>query len=418
MFSAFWVAVSFGPANADQAVPIVPLEKIFSRMNAIHTLSYHTKVQSPAGSTLRAKIWIKGNKVKADGGWLKTGQIGKRGYQYSNNQWVESPGLSTNTVLTFLKEAQGADDTKIIGGQTINGSETTIITYTQPRWDKSSNVIKVKLWVSNKDLVPIKIQATNITRNKVQTEEISDISFEDIDDTVFAGILKAEEQAKHRAKEKWKSWQEEREKLYQRALAVDDDQRFTPERKEDFWKSTLSAMCRNNPYSDRDDEMRSHARSRILYWMDKKPISAPKPAPVSPRAGDKKKAHDSRFIPRANGVVEDTATGLEWIAWLDVDTNWNDAQIWVKSLTVDDGGWRMPTREELIKLYVRGAARNNMTPFLKTSGFSVWSGEKKGETTVWQVDFFGGRTGYRVLPVDCNHCTFTRAFAVRSKRSE
>jgi hypothetical protein len=98
-----------------------------------------------------------------------------------------------------------------------------------------------------------------------------------------------------------------------------------------------------------------------------------------------------------------------------VDTTWNDAQTWVKDLTADGGGWRMPTIEELKTLYKKGAGENNMTPLLKTSGFSVWSGEKKDSLTAWKVVFFSGGTSYRVIPIDCSRCIFTRAFAVRSK---
>ena len=111
----FWAVACFGLSNADQAVLSVTPEQIFRKVNSIKSLSYQAKIKSPAGRILKAKIWIKGNKVKVDGGWLKTGQIGKKGFEYCNNKWVASPGLSTNTIITFLKEAQKADDTNVIG---------------------------------------------------------------------------------------------------------------------------------------------------------------------------------------------------------------------------------------------------------------------------------------------------------------
>ncbi|MDH4204302.1 MAG: DUF1566 domain-containing protein [Desulfobacteraceae bacterium] len=418
IFLIFWLTASFGPAHADETVRSVTLEQIYTKMNSIKTLSYQSKIRSPAGNMARTKIWIKGNKVRAQGDRIKAGQIGKRGYQYFGDRWIESPGFSINTVITFLKEAHEADDTKIIGEQIINGEDTTIIEYTRPRWDNFSNVIKVKLWVSNKNFVPIKIQAVNITENKIQTEEISNISFEKIDETVFDDILKKDEQVKRQAKEKWISWMEAKEKGYQGALKMDEDLRYTPKQKEIYWESILSSICKDNPYSVKDDEMRAYARSRLLYWMDKESASSPTPPSGSPSAENVEIGRDSTYIAYANGVVEDTMTGLEWIAGLDADTNWNDAQNWVQSLTVDGGGWRMPTRDELKTLYKKGAGKSNMTPLLKISGFSVWSGEKKDSSTAWKVDFFGGRTSYRVIPIDCDRCMLTRAFAVRSKHNK
>ena len=155
IFLMFWVAGSFGLADADETGSSVTLEQIFSKMNSIKTLSYQSKIRSPNGDMARTKIWIKGNKIRADGDAIKAGQIEKRGYEYFNNRWIDLPGFSINTVITFLKEAQEAGDTKIIGEQIINGEDTTIIEYTRPKWDNLSNELKVKLWVSNKNFVPI-----------------------------------------------------------------------------------------------------------------------------------------------------------------------------------------------------------------------------------------------------------------------
>ncbi len=414
IFLMFWVAGSFGPAEAGETGSSVTLEQIFSKMNSIKTLSYQSKIRSPAGNIAGIKIWIKGDKIRADGEGIKAGQIGKRGYEYHNNKWIDSPGFSVNTVITFLKEAQEAGDTKIIGEQIINGEDTTIIEYTRPIRDNLSNELKVKLWVSNRTFVPIKTQITNITKNKIQTGEISNLSFEEIDETVFGDILKKDEQVKRQAGEKWRLWQEAAEKGYQRALKTDEEQQLTPERKKNIWKSFRSSICKNNPYSSADDEMRSYARSRILYWMNKESASSP----GSPGVGDEGTGRDSTFIAYPNGVVGDTATGLEWIAGLDVDMTWDDAQAWVQSLNVDGEGWRMPTRDELKTLYKRRAGKNNMTPLLKTTGLGIWSGEKKDSSTAWMADFFGSRTSYRVIPIDCNRCMFTRAFAVRAKQNE
>ena len=99
----FSVVLSFSPAFAYQADKALTSEQIFSRINSIDALSYKARIKSPAGRLLRTKVWIKGDKVKADGGWIKTGQIGDRGFEYCNNKWVASPALSINTVITHRK---------------------------------------------------------------------------------------------------------------------------------------------------------------------------------------------------------------------------------------------------------------------------------------------------------------------------
>ena len=101
----------------------------------------------------------------------------------------------------------------------------------------------------------------------------------------------------------------------------------------------------------------------------------PEPKYTPPVSKPKDVAHDGTFIAYASGVVRDTKTGLEWIAGPDRNTTWYTAKSWVESLSIDGGGWRMPTREELKSLYQKGAGKRNMTPLLKTTGWFVWSGE-------------------------------------------
>jgi len=61
---------------------------------------------------------------------------------------------------------------------------------------------------------------------------------------------------------------------------------------------------------------------------------------------------DDRFCSLPSGIVKDSNTGLEWKVGPDKDTNWNEVRSWVQSLSLDDGGWRMPTVDELVSLYV------------------------------------------------------------------
>ena len=121
---------------------------------------------------------------------------------------------------------------------------------------------------------------------------------------------------------------------------------------------------------------------------------------------------DRHFEKYDTGVVKDAKTGLEWYAGPNKDTDWNEAKMWVDGLSVDGGGWRMPTRSELKRLYEKGKGSRNMTPLLETTGWWVWSGEKEGSSGAWGHYFYyggdenWGNRGYR---------SNKRAFAVRSR---
>ena len=71
----------------------------------------------------------------------------------------------------------------------------------------------------------------------------------------------------------------------------------------------------------------------------------------------------------------------------------------------------MPTMNELEGLYKEGKGNRNTTPLLKTTGWSVWSGETSGVNNAWRLDFFDG-DGYMFGHTFQNNL---RAFAVRSR---
>ncbi len=137
------------------------------------------------------------------------------------------------------------------------------------------------------------------------------------------------------------------------------------------------------------------------------------PALTNPRIVKK----DRHYVKYDTGVVRDTRTGLELYAGPDKDTNWHEAKAWVNRLSVDGGGWRMPTRAELEKLYEKGVGSLNMTPLLKTNGRSVravWSGEEGGAgASMWYSNFsYGfGDGGWGLL----DFSSTLRVFAVRSR---
>jgi hypothetical protein len=133
--------------------------------------------------------------------------------------------------------------------------------------------------------------------------------------------------------------------------------------------------------------------------------------PIFSQATQSEIARDGTFIAFPSGVVRDTKAGLEWVAGPDRDVTWDEARDWVERLNIDGGGWRMPTMDELGTLYQPGRGKRNMTPLLKTTGWLVWSGEKKALSS----RLFSFNIGCKKWPLRNASC-FPRAFAVRLVR--
>ena len=118
------------------------------------------------------------------------------------------------------------------------------------------------------------------------------------------------------------------------------------------------------------------------------------------------------FIAFNNGVILDANSGLEWITGPDKNTSWEVAKPWAENLTVDGGGWRMPTRKELKALYRYGAGTRNMSSLLKTKGWFVWSGKTSGSLSAWGFNFIDGHNTWYGRDGSYNF----RGFAVRSRK--
>ena len=98
---------------------------------------------------------------------------------------------------------------------------------------------------------------------------------------------------------------------------------------------------------------------------------------------------NERFIKHVSGLVRDENTDLEWIAGPDKDTTWFEAIYWVENLSIDGGGWRLPTINELQTLNEDSAGKCSITTSLKTSGWWVWS-SSLDIYRAWQFSFYSG----------------------------
>ena len=119
------------------------------------------------------------------------------------------------------------------------------------------------------------------------------------------------------------------------------------------------------------------------------------------------------FLVTDNGIVLHRSTDLEWFIGPDKDMTCYEAKDWADNLSVDGGGWRMPTINELRTLY-EAVNKTSGLPWSKFKGWVVWSGElyEKSRTDSWLLVF--DFNGVRVLESCAHHAS--RALATRSRR--
>ena len=104
---------------------------------------------------------------------------------------------------------------------------------------------------------------------------------------------------------------------------------------------------------------------------------------------------------RANEVVTDHVTGLQWQDDVETKTitkTWADAQSYCSTLSLDGGGWRLPTVQELQSIVVDGAYNPSIdtTAFVNYNTSSYyWSATTHADGTdrAWIVFFYYGDAG-------------------------
>jgi hypothetical protein len=94
------------------------------------------------------------------------------------------------------------------------------------------------------------------------------------------------------------------------------------------------------------------------------------------------------------------------------DTTWDEAKSWVETLSIDGGGWRMPSRKELKGLCRKGVGIRKMSPLFKTTGSFVWTDETVGSLHAWGFCFEIGSAYWARR----DQIETARGFAVRSGR--
>ncbi len=126
------------------------------------------------------------------------------------------------------------------------------------------------------------------------------------------------------------------------------------------------------------------------------------------------KSQDDRYLVLTSGIIIDTKTGMEWLVYLDKDTNWDEAKACIESIDSSKygRGWRMPARKELLTIYKKGKGNSNIdTVFVSPRNWLfVWSGECDSSSSACFFDFPSGSE----LWYDRGFRGGARAFAVRA----
>lgn len=100
------------------------------------------------------------------------------------------------------------------------------------------------------------------------------------------------------------------------------------------------------------------------------------------------------------GVVLDHVTGLLWQEPAPDFHNWADAHTYCAALTIAGGGFRMPTRTELVSLvdYTRSSPAIDVAAFPSTAAEGYWTATQSGNSpnAAWGIDFSDGSSGGKV----------------------
>lgn len=122
----------------------------------------------------------------------------------------------------------------------------------------------------------------------------------------------------------------------------------------------------------------------------------------------------STILPTGNQgkIIRHIETDLEWFAAPDRPMTFNEAAAWAAGLSVDGGGWRLPTLKELKALNVVGHDFGNLMPLFKNTGYWLWAQDPGGSAEKWVYRFsYGGEGWHGEAPFDGG-----RAVAVRKRK--
>lgn len=78
------------------------------------------------------------------------------------------------------------------------------------------------------------------------------------------------------SKRQWATWQSKMDENYKKARNYDGNESLTSSEKEAIWKNFVTSFGSDNPYSQKDEDMKTYARTRIIHWENVKPLPTQK----------------------------------------------------------------------------------------------------------------------------------------------
>lgn len=119
----------------------------------------------------------------------------------------------------------------------------------------------------------------------------------------------------------------------------------------------------------------------------------------------------------ARGIVTHADhAGVQWKVMADSAVTWLEARDYADSLSLNGGGWRLPTLNELSVLKTDGRSQYNLPSSFACTGWFLWSGEEEGGGAAWGIELQDG-AGYATRHIDCEYSD-ARAVLIRTAAAE
>ncbi len=220
----------------------------------------------------------------------------------------------------------------------------------------------------------------------------------------------------------WRAYQQKVEAAFAKTEDFERNALHT-EDKRNAYQRFLEYARQDNPYSERDNELRSLAAERLRDWQNyreptpeptRKPTALPtaryqlRKQPMTVSDAKKQQVFNLRdkHYPREylenefevrGPVVIDHATGLTWQQSGSAEyMSYQNAQEYIKQLNREQFGgyndWRLPTVDELLSLVERNKENDDLyiSPKFDKRQRYCWSSDKRSSSSAWLVNFSSG----------------------------
>jgi hypothetical protein len=263
------------------------------------------------------------------------------------------------------------------------------------------------------------------TTSTTSTIDLSDIKEMGLEDKI--------EKARERGV--WSDWQEKLQADFKKIEEVDFDTEIPPQGKKEAWERLLKVYHQDNPYSEKDDQLKTYAEERIKYWQEfsiLESIPITKEPSVRLRSQYKKMSEkdvkemvikynfysscligvskkycnpdgsfNNQFV-SGRKVVVDMNTGLMWDRLGTVyRMKYEKARDWIKEMNRNKyagyNDWRLPTLEEGASLLRKKRNSSNLCTdeLFSKKQIVIWTVDPYIPSptyisAVWEVDFYYG----------------------------